>query len=151
MKQHVKFYTILKAKTLMLTYLRKNYLVIRFKGIKDLIFSSSNLKRHVKLLEEVTKNYVVNIQRTSVIPFFVESHRKVKRWSGGPALFWLVNDILANHLKHLPSENTHRPRRYCPSFHLNSLYIVEKLNTREFKNWNERVIYLKKVRYLLSL
>lgn len=82
MKQHVKFYTILKAKTLMLTYLRKNYLVIRFKGIKDLIFSSSNLKRHVKLLEEVTKYYVVNIQRTSVIPFFVRSHRKVKRWSG---------------------------------------------------------------------
>lgn len=78
-KQHVKFYTILKAKTLMLTYLRKNYLVIRFKGIKDLIFSSSNLKRHVKLLEEVTKYYVVNIQRTSVIPFFVRSHRKVKR------------------------------------------------------------------------
>lgn len=60
----------------------EKYLVMRFKGIKVLIFSSSNLKRHVKLLEEVTKFYLVNIQRTSVIPFFVGSHRKVKRWSG---------------------------------------------------------------------
>lgn len=78
-KQHVKFVQYTNLKTLTLTYLQKKYLVMRFKGIKDLIFSSSNLKRHVKLLEEVTKFYLVNIQRTSVIPFFVGSHRKVKR------------------------------------------------------------------------
>lgn len=78
-KQHVKFIQYTHLKTLALTYLQKKYLVMRFKGIKDLIFSSSNLKRHVKLLEEVTKFYLVNILRTSVIPFFVGSHRKVKR------------------------------------------------------------------------
>lgn len=34
---------------------------MRFKGIKDLIFFSFNLKSYVKLLEEVMKFYFVNI------------------------------------------------------------------------------------------
>lgn len=88
---------------------------MRFKGIKDLISSSSNLKRHVKLLEEVTTFYLVNILRTSVIPFFVGSHRKVKRWSGivliGQRHFGESFETFAKWVK-----NTQRPSRYLCKF-----------------------------------
>lgn len=115
MKQHVKFIQYTHLKTLTLTYLQKKYLVMRFKGIKDLIFSSSNMKHHVKLLEEVTKFYLVNILRTSVIPFFVGSHRKVKRWSGivliGQRHFGESFETFAKWVK-----NTQRPSRYLCKF-----------------------------------
>lgn len=72
----------------------------------------------------------------------------MEKLRGDLVLFWLVNDILVNYLKYLLSEwKIYRDWvDICVSFYYEILYIVEELNIRELKNWNEKVIYVRKVR-----